>query len=338
MKDTLKTWRQRGADMRAMRKEAKAPKRTECQNCGTKLEGEFCYVCGQAAKEPRRAIIGLVQDVFVETLAIDGKLFRTIALLLRAPGILARRFLDGQRVRYSPPFRLYLFASVFFFLAAFWDLGHLVGDASSPDAEQEISTETVEAADTDPEEVLSPSEADDLEVAVEESIESGIDDINLSLFGDDDNQPEWASEFEERMSDALRRARDDPRLFMAQLRENLPRFLLLAPVVYALVLMLLYCYRRKYFIYDHFVVSLYMHAALYAYLLMSIVISKMPIIGFLSWIPLAWGIVQPLLVQRQAYRSNWFSAVIKWLTVNAVYWISMMFIILMGLGFTLYQS
>jgi hypothetical protein len=109
-------------------------------------------------------------------------------------------------------------------------------------------------------------------------------------------------------------------------------------LVYALTLMLLYIYRRKFFIYDHFVVSLYMHAALYAYLLIAIVWSKIPIVGFLWWVPLVWGALQPLLVQRQAYGSNWFSAVIKWLFVNAVYWIAMLIIILLGLGFSLYQS
>ncbi|WP_370338724.1 DUF3667 domain-containing protein [Parvularcula marina] len=335
MRDTLKTWRQRGMEMRKLRREAKSPNRSHCQNCETKLQGAYCFVCGQAAREPRRAVIGLVQDVFVETLAIDGKLFRTIALLMRAPGKLARKFLDGQRVRYSPPFRLYLFASVFFFLAAFWDLGHLVEGANLEKPNKEVSTEnSEETAETPPltEEELS-------EVPPEEGEASESDDMNFSLFGDEDeDKHEWMIELEDRMGDALKRATEDPRLFMAQTRENLPRFLLLAPLVYALTLMLLYIYRRKFFIYDHFVVSLYMHAALYAYLLIAIVWSKIPIVGFLWWVPLVWGALQPLLVQRQAYGSNWFSAVIKWVFVNAVYWIAMLIIILLGLGFSLYQS
>ena len=71
---------------------AKTPQNTECQNCGATLKGAYCHQCGQAAKEPRRVVIGLVQDVIVETLAIDGKLARTIALLVSRPGKLARRY------------------------------------------------------------------------------------------------------------------------------------------------------------------------------------------------------------------------------------------------------
>ncbi|MEL6212932.1 MAG: DUF3667 domain-containing protein, partial [Pseudomonadota bacterium] len=96
-----------------------------CRNCGEALSGDYCWNCGQAASEPRRLVIGLVQDFFVETLSIDGKLIRTLSLLLTRPGRLARRYLDGQRVRFSPPFRLYLFTSVFFFLALFLAIGDI---------------------------------------------------------------------------------------------------------------------------------------------------------------------------------------------------------------------
>ncbi|MEM9234153.1 MAG: DUF3667 domain-containing protein [Pseudomonadota bacterium] len=344
MKDTLKTWRQRGADMRAMRKEAKSPNRSHCQNCGTKLEGEYCHVCGQAAKEPRRAVIGLVQDVFVETLAIDGKLFRTIALLYRAPGRLARRYLDGKRVRYSPPFRLYLFASVFFFLAAFWSLDDAVRNEVAAEfgqsEEQPVEESSEEAAAGPGESEADPpaavTEDDEPLFRINGEDQTMTEAVDKTEFTTDN---EWLKPYLERLGEAFDRASEDPRLFMAQLRENLPRFMLLAPVVYALTLMLLYIYRRKFFVYDHFVVSLYMHAALYAYLLLSVLLSYIPLVGgYLYWLPLIWGALQPLLVQRQAYGSNWVSVVAKWLVINVIYWMAMLFIVLAGLGYSLYQS
>lgn len=332
MANQIKNWRQRATEMRELRREAKSPARTECQNCGTLLKGDFCHVCGQAAKEPRRAVIGLVQDIFVETLAIDGKLFRTIALLFKAPGVLARRYLDGQRVRYSPPFRLYLFASVFFFLAAFWGADrdfNFAGLSDEEVAEEDVisrSDETVKVMKLDRESPL---------IELPANTTTASETVKNTRF---DSDIEWLKPHMEKLAEAYDRLLEDPRLFLAQMKENLPRFLLLAPVVYALTLLLLYFYRRKFFVYDHFVVSLYMHAALYAYLLVALLISKIPVIGFLWWVPLVWAAFQPVLVQRQAYSSNWFSVIVKWGITNFIYWIAMLMIVLAGLGYTLYQS
>ena len=46
----------------------------------------------------------------------DSRLWRTLWYLLARPGFLTREFFEGQRVRYLPPFRLYLVISVLFFL------------------------------------------------------------------------------------------------------------------------------------------------------------------------------------------------------------------------------
>jgi len=46
----------------------------------------------------------------------DSRLWRTLFALLFKPGFLTREFLEGRRVRYLPPLRLYLVLSVLFFL------------------------------------------------------------------------------------------------------------------------------------------------------------------------------------------------------------------------------
>jgi len=300
-------------------------RQNHCQNDGTELSGDYCHTCGQSADEPRRAVIGLVQDVFVDTLAIDGKLARTIALLLWRPGVLAKRYLDGKRVRYSPPFRLYLFASVFFFLAAFWMSDFDKIPAPSP-------------AETDIETLLDPPGAGgDVDSAEEPTeavsfAEKTWGDVNYS-------GPEWAEPHLERMFLAAQRAATDPRLFIAESRQNLPRTMLLAPVMYALILLVLYIYRRKFYIYDHFVISLYMHAALYAYLLLAMLLATIPVVGgWLAAIPLIWGWLQPAVVLRQAYGSGRISMVIKWAISMLIYVIGVALIVTLGLTYSLYQS
>jgi hypothetical protein len=47
--------------------------------------------------------------------AIEGKLWRSLKLLLFKPGLLSREYIEGRRVRYVEPLRLYLSFSIIFF-------------------------------------------------------------------------------------------------------------------------------------------------------------------------------------------------------------------------------
>ncbi|MEO1015046.1 MAG: DUF3667 domain-containing protein [Pseudomonadota bacterium] len=356
-----------------------------CQNCGTVLAGEYCHVCGQKAEEPRRAVLGLVQDVFVDTLAIDGKLFRTLWLLLTRPGRLARRYLDGKRVRYSPPFRLYLFASVFFFFTAFLilspdDLSDRTQTRVEVDAEAEADSEHNE--DVAPERRAAVDEAaeelDAAAAAVEDALgdevgpqiaevmrgagdaaqaiededqgedqgesegeDEGKSDQSLTDMSWDDldyNGPDWFAPIASQLFEAGQRAYDDPRLFFAHLQENLPRTMLLAPVFYAVILVLLYFYRRKYYVYDHLVVSLYMHAALYAHLLLALLVSQIPLLDWVWVLTLGWAVFLPYAVFRQAYRSNWVSVFLKGVISTSLYAAVFALLITLGLTYSLYTA
>ena len=316
---------------------------TDCQNCGAALGGDYCSACGQRADEPRRVVIGLVQDFLVDTMAIDGKLARSIGLLLSRPGRLARLYLDGKRVKYSPPFRLYLFGSVFFFLAAFAMIG----------APQNNMKDAIDnGAPAINEDVIATVESEDPEAAAQlRELNEEIKDKSKNEAGDnvpfteqewesvDYNGPDWAEPHMRRLFEATQRMIEDPRLFMAQTKETLPRVMLLVPVMYALVLMLLYVYRRKFYVYDHFVVSLYMHAALYAYLLLALAISFIPVVGpWVAVLPLAWGWLQPFVMFRQVYRSNWVSVFLKWAISIAIYFTMLALIVTFGVSYSLYQS
>jgi uncharacterized protein DUF3667 len=90
---------------------------TVCLNCGASLDGPFCAHCGQRALPPHPTTRELAGDAYQELVGWDGKVADTIRLLLRHPGELTRRMLDGQRSRYISPVRLYLTCSVLYFLA-----------------------------------------------------------------------------------------------------------------------------------------------------------------------------------------------------------------------------
>jgi hypothetical protein len=77
--------------------------------------GTFCPGCGQEAIEPRRPILGYVRELLGDFFALDARVWRTLGPLLARPGFLTTEWFAGRRVRYVPPFRLYVFAGLVFF-------------------------------------------------------------------------------------------------------------------------------------------------------------------------------------------------------------------------------
>ncbi len=88
-----------------------------CSNCGTPLSGSYCSECGQRHLEhPVHHFWHFVGEAIEDLTHADSRLWRTLIALLFRPGLLTREFLDGHRVRYLPPVRLYLVVSVIFFV------------------------------------------------------------------------------------------------------------------------------------------------------------------------------------------------------------------------------
>ncbi len=93
---------------------------SECRNCQSPLDGEYCSKCGQRDLDLEQPIWGLVAGVVRESFEIDGRAATTVKTLFRHPGMLTAEFLAGRRVAYSPPLRLYLVFSIIFFLLVAW--------------------------------------------------------------------------------------------------------------------------------------------------------------------------------------------------------------------------
>lgn len=91
---------------------------THCENCGAPLTGEFCGQCGQHAIDYRRSIFRVVLDAADSFLNWDTKFLHSMNQLLIRPWRLTNDFNSGRRARYVHPLRLYLIASIVFFLVA----------------------------------------------------------------------------------------------------------------------------------------------------------------------------------------------------------------------------
>ena len=85
-------------------------------NCSAELTGPFCSQCGQEDHELRVSLKRLVRDFLAEQLGLESKVPTTLWKLISRPGLLTREYLSGRRVRSLLPLRLYLSASVVYFL------------------------------------------------------------------------------------------------------------------------------------------------------------------------------------------------------------------------------
>jgi hypothetical protein len=86
-----------------------------CANCGARLADRYCGRCGQdshASLSFRHFLHELVEGLF----HLDSKFWRTLRTLLIRPGLLTQEYIDGKRLRYTPPFRSYLVISLAYFV------------------------------------------------------------------------------------------------------------------------------------------------------------------------------------------------------------------------------
>lgn len=91
----------------------------ECQNCGYTVDKVYCSECGQQNTETRQSFVNLATHIAEDITHYDGNFWRTIKFLLFRPGKLTIEYLQGHRMRYVPPVKLYIFISfVCFFLMA----------------------------------------------------------------------------------------------------------------------------------------------------------------------------------------------------------------------------
>ena len=58
-----------------------------CLNCGTRLSGPYCHVCGQKA-HVHRSVRGFLQDFVQGPFNFEGKIWRTLPMLAWCPGIM----------------------------------------------------------------------------------------------------------------------------------------------------------------------------------------------------------------------------------------------------------
>ena len=108
-----------------------------CLNCGTLLAGDYCSACGQKA-HVHRTLRAFGHDLLHGALHLEGKIWKTLPLLVWKPGELTRRYIDGERAKFVSPVALFLFI-VFLMFAVMELTGAL--DTSSEQLQADLASE-----------------------------------------------------------------------------------------------------------------------------------------------------------------------------------------------------
>jgi hypothetical protein len=88
-----------------------------CPNCSARVSTGYCPACGEGRLSPKDLTLrGLLDHLLGAFSSVDGRLIRSFRSLLQSPGSLTVAYLQGRRVPFTTPFRIFLFANMLFFL------------------------------------------------------------------------------------------------------------------------------------------------------------------------------------------------------------------------------
>lgn len=88
-----------------------------CKNCENEFEGKFCNACGQTAAIHRITIKEIFHNWIHVLTHADKSIFKLIVNLAKDPGIVAREYIEGKRIKYFSPLQfLVLMTTVTTFL------------------------------------------------------------------------------------------------------------------------------------------------------------------------------------------------------------------------------
>lgn len=123
------------------------PTTEQCKNCEQTFDSSFDYCphCGMEATD--NLTFGVLFSNTIENyFSIDARFFRSFLTLMIKPGVLARRFVDGKRLKYLHPAQFYLFISVVFFFifsASVRKADNEISEVFKKGFEQEINLDSI---------------------------------------------------------------------------------------------------------------------------------------------------------------------------------------------------
>ncbi|HET7461690.1 MAG TPA: DUF3667 domain-containing protein [Longimicrobium sp.] len=319
--------------------ERKTPERP-CTNCGDPTPGNFCRMCGQRKVEVHVSLTRMLMEVLDDQFSINSALPRTLGALFFRPGQLTREYMSGRIARYIPPFRLYLVASVAFFVVL-----SMLPELRDPLANTGINENTTvtvgmsggavgvhagRGARPMPPLPLAPRPggplAGDSAAAARARIalsppvppppprhRSFLDGWKFAT-----RNAQLDSTLNERL-DHFRRMdpRDASRQLIRGYLDHVPQMMFIMLPLFAALLKVLYLRSRRFYV-EHFVFALHLHAFAFLTYLAMIAARWPPLVAAL-WM---WMFVYLYVALKRVYRQGWMVTAMKYGVLGATYFVA----------------
>ena len=282
-----------------------------CLNCGSPLTGNFCANCGQKA-HVHRSVRAFFQDFLQNLFNFEGKIWRTLPMLVWRPGEMTRRYIAGERARFISPIALYLF-TVFAMFAVLNFTGTLGSQGKNfrGGLKTDIAENQAKLAKLETDRAAALAAGTDV-TAIDKKIAARKEDITDSekmfsgqaLPGDvDQDTPPW-------IRPLVENARNNPDMVSMKVQDAASKYSWLLIPLSIPFMWLLFPLRRRYNTYDHAVFVTY---SLSFMMLLVITGSLLVAAGFSSLAGLLF-LVPPFHMYRhlkQSYELGKFSAIMR---------------------------
>lgn len=299
-----------------------------CANCEHPVNGKFCSNCGQSVKEFKRPFLSVLSDSLGDAISLDNKFVHTILPLLTKPGFLTKEFMLGRRVRYTPPFRLYLFLTFFAFLMLSYN--------HTPDSQSETNS-AIENQKDDKLDFISfyeallneePAHLDSIANDTLAKREFGNDLISFSINGETDSADTISANKDEiddilgspKLKNLIEMWKLNPSLMMDNSFKKLSQTLLIILPLFALILAFFYI-RRKGYLIEHLLISLNFHSFIFVVVILSelLIMTKLSVLEPVAMYLYLLIPVQLLLTMKFYYHQGWLKTILKFFILSFFY-------------------
>ena len=247
-----------GSIFRPRQAEHAPPPGTPCANCATPLQGAWCHACGQYCEDYHRSVGHLVAEALEGLIHLDGRLWRTLPDLMLHPGRLTSAFIEGHRAPQIPPLRLFLVV-----LLAVFVIGGATGKSSLVNVNQGPKIGATGKTTT----MIGPESYEQLTPEERAKVQASLSKVTVNIGNQrNDAASNWLQE-------RLRRTLADPERFQLVLEQWSERFAILMLPVSALLLSLLFAFKRRFFFFDHTIFSLHSLAAMGVLITLALLLS-----------------------------------------------------------------
>ena len=226
---------------------------------------------------------------------MDSRLVQSIKFLFTKPGFLTREYVSGRRVSYLPPLRLYLVASVIFFLSI--TVKTMIPELRTNRLIQEFSESgSIDSALAKVEHKLPAASERRNQGLVEEDSLSGPMSLTVG-----------SRQFGVEQGD-----------FLAQFRDRFAKMMFLLLPVAAFWLKLFYWRRQKLYV-EHLIFSLHVHAFIFSLLILTVLFD----FKIVTWAVILASLIYLYLAMKAYYAQPHGKTALK------------MLLLLLGYGFSL---